>query len=99
MIPTLAGRDAVFLLHQSVGAVCTCKGLGLGPEDKTHTQYIPHCFLQRIIAFEGRVGIDVSVYFHLNTIQREQPAKNESNINTLCHFQQHPLTNTHFPVC
>ena len=63
--------------------------MGFGLEGEAHTEYIAHRFLQRIVAFEMRVRIDVSMDFHVDIILTKEVAQLVGNFDAFGNFYQH----------
>jgi hypothetical protein len=56
------------LLNHFISAGRTGESVGFGFEGKTHTEDVAHCFLQRYVGLEVRIGIDVGVYFQVHIV-------------------------------
>ncbi len=83
------------LLHHLIRAARACESVGFGLEGKAHSHDIAHSFLQGVVAFEVRVGIDIRVYFHVYSIEGKYPAQLIGYFHALRHFPQHPFFYAH----
>lgn len=76
-------------MHHFVGAITTCEGIWFCPEGVTHANDVTHGFLEGIVAFEARIGVDVGVYLHFNVVTVEQRTKFKGGFDGFAHFMEH----------
>jgi len=92
-VQTINKNKKIQSVYNFISAATAGKCFRFGFKCEAHSQNITHCFLQCIVAFKLRIGVNVGMYFHFNAVFNKQIAQLVSNFNAFGNFYQHTFFN------